>query len=926
MNKLSNYKLRSEYQRVLRYEAEFTDRQHRRYVLHILHEGKEPTVQVRLGAKPIVISRESERLGGLIQSRAVVTLLSHQDGLFRHLHTMPEGAVKLVVWQDGELYWIGTLDPESYEEGYNRRSNYLVDLTFSDFGCAKRLSHRYNGFKSLDEWIRAFVSASVFHSIFSLGAEALPIYLTNDLINKTSLLAMTSMFVGPNWNDLEDEFGSSDPIEDLEYIVRGAFASSRAFYKDERESLSIYDSLDGLLRSLGLRLEQRAGKFIIYDIGWLLHQEAKPLVVRGNDATFVADESYNALNVEVDARQDAAKSSYNPDKVVGERRKLVYPRTDLPDDDAYALEAVGIPHALGAYNVRTIPGALGEKEEFIALCIAPTTKKIAQVYASIYGRYYDSFRGNRSATFADERNYGNKLAPDTGDNTTIPVRNNDYDRQGNGWEATFTLPSSISPTGYISSIVKRPAFLGIGRWANIGSEDHVYGLFSPFAPASTRAVIARLELPVTNAKGLGIRIDAKLFVSFQPSIYQTLSKEFAIGTLVKMDGRTLEAMDSNQDNAQKLLVEDKLPLHDVDAMYIALRVRAGDYILDMERISYIETYRGDTIYYKPRGYRYVYKWKRYSNETKDCHIYVPFGAGDGEYRFGSWTEIDHLVEGLIPDENGKMRAKKRIETNVAKCSFSNIPDDAGNVQVEFLSQVIFGSDILDAWMRASRQTSTPISLDERVRRFYDDEAVRRMPLCVPALISGIFIPSYVLLKDLSISTVEASGNSQLEDDKLKKTAILNEHSYEVLDLEPLLSCDPEMPAGSPVLIIDRMGHRINDIRRIDWHKPRHEYANPDVPYDYEAIPLCQNTTELLAIEAFSHYGMRKHNIEGRFQSVDTLALLEYAGHRYMVLNEEVDLRACASEYTLAEISPSNYKPATKLGMTEDGEGGHFVIE
>ena len=44
----------------------------------------------------------------------------------------------------------------------------------------------------------------------------------------------------------------------------------------------------------------------------------------------------------------------------------------------------------------------------------------------------------------------------------------------------------------------------------------------------------------------------------------------------------------------------------------------------------------------------------------------------------------------------------------------------------------------------------------------------------------------------------------------------------------------------------------------------------------------------------------------------------------MILNEEADLRVCASEYVLAEISPSNYKPVVKMGATEDG-GQTFVL-
>lgn len=919
MNQLSNYKLNSDYRRVLRYEGVFTDRERRQYTLHILHDGTAPLEQVRLGSKPIVISRESERLDGLIQSRATVILLSHSDGLFRHLHTMPEGSVKLVVWRDGTLYWLGTLDPESYEEDYSRKDNYLVELTFSDFGCAKRLRHRYQGVNRLYDWVKKFIEASIFHSRFALGAGTLPFNLYHDISLNSDLVAYGESSFG----SLEEEGGeelSLGSMRQLEQFMMLSCASSLAFYKGEDESLTIFDSLDGLLRSIGFRLEQREGKFVIYDVDWLVRQEAKPLRVRGNDARFVADESYNAINIEVDARTDVAKKLYRPDKVYGEKRKLVYPSTYDPDDDAYSLEVERIYYAPGAYNVRTIPGTFGENEEFIALCLAPTTKKIAQIYSDRYGLYHFTYRGNNSAMFAGERNYGNKATPDTTYNTSFPRRNDDYDRQGNGWEATFTLPHSVKPITHMYEIVSRPAFLGIGRWADVGGEDHIYGMFSPFAPASTRPVVARLELPIKNTKGLGIRIDAKLFVSFLPSIYQPILKQFAIGTLVDMGGQRMETMDSNQENIQNALALDMLVGHEVDAMYMALRVRAGDYILDMGRIPYIETYKNYTIYYKPRGYRYVYKWLRYGDDTKDCYIYVPFGAGDGEYNYGSWTEIDHLVNGLALNGDGKMRASKRVEgNNSVKSSFGNIPEGVGSVQVEFLAHIVFGSDILDAWMRTERRVLSTI--EERVGAFYRDEAVRKMYKSVHALIDGLFIPSYVLLKDLSISLCDTTG-AKLEDDRIKKTAIINDRAYEALDVEPLLSSDSELPANSPALLIDHGGNRINDIRRVDWSKPQHEHAR--LFWEYDTTQLCSNTSELLAMRAFSHYGTRRHRIEGRFQSIDTLSLVEYAGQRYMILNEEADLRVCASEYVLAEISPSSYKPSLKMGSIEDG-GQTFVL-
>lgn len=910
MNQLSNYKLYSDYRRVLRYEGVFTDRERRQYTLHILHDGTAPLEQVRLGAKPIVISRESERLDGLIQSRATVSLLSHSDGLFRHLHTMPEGSVKLVVWRDGTLYWLGTLDPESYEEDYSRKDNYLVELTFSDFGCAKRLRHRYQGVNRLYDWVKKFIEASIFHSRFALGAGTLPFNPYFDISMNSDLLAYAvssySLLFHP-----EDDFG---PVGmEMEEFMHLSYASSLAFYKDEGESLTIFDSLDGLLRSIGFRLEQREGKFVIYDVDWLIRQEAKPLRVRGNDARFVADESYNAINIEVDSRLDVAVAKYKfPNWSSIERWGLsslrdyntyTYPRLDYPDKDAYSLRAVRMES--GAMSIKTIPKSVGESDEFVALCFAPVTHKAGIVYTDIRGKQHTSLRP-LSASFVEER-----------------YLRDDFTRHGAGWQGVFKFDTTVQD---LSRLIRRPAFVGMRRWIEAGTPDcYMYNMFSPTVPASSRAVVARLELPAQSAKGAGLRFNGKLFVSFQPSLYQKLDKRFAMDSEYRLkDNRRAWSYSGNNEDEQNKLEEDKLPDADVDTIYIGARVRCGEYILVVRKTVYDEQYAGKTLFAPHNNSilnigkawtSYIYLWEEYSDSNKDSIVYLPFGSGE-DYSFHSWVSVsDQPLVGISFKDD---KYAPIFDESLASDGFTIVnylPRSSGSISIEILGEVIFGSKLL-LFTTGGLLADMP-----REAQLTDILVPPHFSASFIALVKGVFRPSYVLLKDLSIELCDTT-DTKLEDDRIKKTAIINDRAYEALDVEPLLSSDSEMPANSPALLIDYGGNRINDIRRVDWSKPQHEHAS--MWYDYDTTRLCSNTSELLAMRAFSHYGTRRHRIEGRFQSIDTLSLVEYAGQRYMILNEEADLRVCASEYVLAEISPSSYKPSLKMGATEDG-GQTFVL-
>ena len=75
----------------------------------------------------------------LCPSTATIRVISPDDGTYQNLYTIKAGSVGAHIYRDGQLYWAGTLDAEFYEEPYETRDNYVVSLTFSDFGVLDRI-------------------------------------------------------------------------------------------------------------------------------------------------------------------------------------------------------------------------------------------------------------------------------------------------------------------------------------------------------------------------------------------------------------------------------------------------------------------------------------------------------------------------------------------------------------------------------------------------------------------------------------------------------------------------------------------------------------------------------------------------------------------------------------------------------------------
>ena len=205
--------------------------------------------------EPLVIEREEQELyEPVITTTATLRVISPADRTFVHLYTVRAASVRLIVHRQNSngnwvQYYAGTLDTESYEEPYAYDSDYIVELTFSDFGVLKRLKYNLSGFVSLSEIIQT-----------ALQAAALP----------TEELMMV--------NATDTTFTYEEELYAL--TAENVVVSSENFYDEDNEPMTLYDALEGILQPLAWRIVAESTSVRVFDLHRQYNQPLQPLPVR----------------------------------------------------------------------------------------------------------------------------------------------------------------------------------------------------------------------------------------------------------------------------------------------------------------------------------------------------------------------------------------------------------------------------------------------------------------------------------------------------------------------------------------------------------------------------------------------------------------------------------------------------------------------
>lgn len=204
-------------------------------------------------------------------STATLKIESPGDRTYEDLYTITPGAIRMDVYREGLLYWSGALDPEFYEEPYEKAANYVVTLTFSDFGILDRLKYDLTGLQTVRRVLE-----------YSLQQAGLLYTAVNiDYVSSTTAGDTTQ---GCVIGSVADSGGLS---------VR-----SDNFIDEDGEQLSLYEALEGILQPLAIRMVQRAGVIYLYDINGL-YNEADTVEVEwdGDSQTLSVDKVANNIVV-----------------------------------------------------------------------------------------------------------------------------------------------------------------------------------------------------------------------------------------------------------------------------------------------------------------------------------------------------------------------------------------------------------------------------------------------------------------------------------------------------------------------------------------------------------------------------------------------------------------------------------------------------
>lgn len=261
----------------LRYKGEFSSRAGIVWRCEIWQEadGEFNTVgELEFGIPPLVIEWKREDKEKVIcGSSATLQIISPGDRTYEDLYTIEAGRILLKVyrveykeWGPLEyVYWSGTLDPEFYEEPYEAASGYTVTLTFSDFGIWDRIKYGLAGRRTLMEILMYAIDCSGFES-HGIGY---------NLISTV----------------LEEGHQPYDLLDELSVL-------SENFTDEDGEASTLKEVVEGILQPLGLRIIQRMGWAVVYDLNGLYLQGLPAEIVwEGDRQTMGTDKVANNVTV-----------------------------------------------------------------------------------------------------------------------------------------------------------------------------------------------------------------------------------------------------------------------------------------------------------------------------------------------------------------------------------------------------------------------------------------------------------------------------------------------------------------------------------------------------------------------------------------------------------------------------------------------------
>ncbi len=226
-------------------------------------------------SEPLTIEWDSDKRDTIVGSTATLNIISPGDRTYIDLYTVSAGSVFMKVYRKKvngakHLFWVGSLDTEFYEEPFSREKDYDVSLTFSDFGLLHRIYFDVANAERI-EHIDDIVETCVRQA-------------TGGYISSSNIVVQCSTTV----------LGESV----YESIYGRVGIRSDNFIDEDGEASTLYDVLEGILKPLALRIEQRCGRIFVYDFNAIATADNLQLIRwSGTDQRLAIDETANKITV-----------------------------------------------------------------------------------------------------------------------------------------------------------------------------------------------------------------------------------------------------------------------------------------------------------------------------------------------------------------------------------------------------------------------------------------------------------------------------------------------------------------------------------------------------------------------------------------------------------------------------------------------------
>lgn len=218
------------------HQGQFCSRNNVMWSVEIWRESEQPPQEVGElvfdGHESVLIEwAETSKEEPLCPSTATIRVISPADGTYQDLYTIKAGSVGAHIYREGQLYWAGTLDAEFYEEPYELRSDYIVSLTFSDFGLLDRMPLPLRGIVTLQQVLTTAQQSA----------------------------ALERLTLDDSMLSLQGQQGEPMEIDTI--------AVSADNWRDETGTYAtLKQVLTDILQPLALRLVSRGGRLYLYDL------------------------------------------------------------------------------------------------------------------------------------------------------------------------------------------------------------------------------------------------------------------------------------------------------------------------------------------------------------------------------------------------------------------------------------------------------------------------------------------------------------------------------------------------------------------------------------------------------------------------------------------------------------------------------------